>query len=82
MRIERVPVCDVLRLLGGHKAFGEEFAEFIAEVFASKGIYKADIEGWVLFPKAPFAPFSTASCQRCAQLVSSATARERSTNAG
>ena len=42
----------------------------------------ADIEGWVLFQKAAFAPFSTASCQRCAQLVSSATARDRSTNAG
>jgi len=41
----------------------------------------ADIEGWVLFPKAPFAPFCTASCQRCAQLVSSATARERATTA-
>jgi len=41
----------------------------------------ADIEGWVLFPKAPFAPFCTASCQRCAQLVSSATAREQATTA-
>jgi hypothetical protein len=37
----------------------------------------ADIDGWVLFPGAPFAAGSTASCQRCAQLVSSAEGRER-----
>jgi hypothetical protein len=36
-----------------------------------------DIEGWVFFRAAPFAPGGTASCQRCAQLASATLGRHR-----